>query len=165
MRLIYLLLLSFLIVIAYSCTDKKEPKKTDELKVQNDTLQAEIQTDTIGLSLFWKEFKELAISENYPGLARISFFPFLNHGTYITKEEFHKVRFPDYILEDIKKSGNPVKSQMVFEEGVDSKGDIVESPFKEKAEQPVFEVDLNGASLYFAKVDGKFVFIGLLYGE
>lgn len=161
----YFLLISFLTILAYSCTDRKEPKNREVANNQSDTMQAEIQTDTIGLSLFWKEFKELAISENYPGLARISFFPFLNHGTYITKEEFHKVRFPDYILEDIKKSGNPVKSPMVFEEGVDSKGDVVESPFKSGDDQPVFEVDLNGASLYFAKVDEKFVFIGLLYGE
>ena len=161
----YLFMVSFLTILAYSCLDKKEQINSDASGNQTDTLKAEILTDTIGLSLFWNEFKELAISENYPGLSRISFFPFLNHGTYITKEEFQKVRFPDYILEDIKNSVKPVKSEMVFEEGVDSKGDIVESPFKVKAEQPVFEVDLNGASLYFAKVDEKFVFIGLLYGE
>ncbi|HAQ38750.1 MAG TPA: hypothetical protein PLU49_15205 [Saprospiraceae bacterium] len=165
MRLKYLLLISFLIVIAYSCTDKKEPKKTDDQEVQNDTLQAEIQTDTIGLSVFWKEFKMLALKENYGKLAEISFFPFLNHGSYITKEEFMDIRFPDYILEDIKKSAYPVRSEMVFEEGVDSNGDVVESPFKGGDEEPVFEVDLNGASLYFAKVDEKFVFVGLLYGE
>lgn len=90
---------------------------------------------------------------------------FLNHGNYISKEEFSGIRFPDYILEDIAKSGSPVKSQMIFEEGVDSKGDVVESAFNGNAEWPVYEVDLNGASLYFSRVEEQFVFIGLLYGE
>ncbi len=165
MWLRYLLLISFLIVISYSCSEKKEPKNMDDQEVRNDTLQAEIQTDTIGLSEFWKEFKMLALKENYGKLAEISYFPFLNHGSYITKEEFFDIRFPDYILEDIKKSGFPVKSEMVFEEGVDSRGDVVESPVKGGDDQPVYEVDLNGASLYFAKLEDKFVFIGLMYGE
>jgi len=77
-------------------------------------------------------------------------------------QEFFLGHFAD---NHFKKSNSPVKSDMIFEEGVDTRGNIVESPFNGDEEWPVFAVDLNGASLYFSKIDGKFVFIGLLYGE
>jgi len=154
-----------MLMIAYSCAEKKEQKNGAENAIKADIGKSDIQSDTVGLYLFWEEFKSLAMKGDFLQLAEISYFPFLNHGSFITKKEFYDVRFPDYILEDIKKSNSPVKSDMIFEEGVDSRGNIVESPFNGDEEWPVFAVDLNGASLYFSKIDGKFVFIGLLYGE
>jgi hypothetical protein len=122
-------------------------------------------SDYSDLKIFWKYFKEAAISKDYKKLFEQTYFPFLNHGTYLYKKDFDRFTFPDYIIDDIKKAKSPVKSSMMFGGGTDSNGNLVNVDFNYKTKCDLYEVDLGGPAIYFSKINGQYKFIAILYGE
>ncbi len=142
-------------------------QSTNETKSQNtDKNEAVIQnSDFSDVKIFWKFFKNAAISEDYKMLSEQTYFPFLNHGTYLYKKDFDLFPFPDYILAAIKKAKPPVKSSMAFGGGTDSNGNMVNVDFNYKTKCDLYEVNLGGPAIYFSKVEGQYKFIAILYGE
>lgn len=122
-------------------------------------------SDLSDLKIFWEYFKKAAISKDYKKLSEQTYFPFLNHGTYLYKKDFDRFTFPDYIIDNIKKAKSPVKSSMMFGGGSDSNGNSVHVDFNYKTKCDLYEVDLGGPAIYFSKVNGQYKFIAILYGE
>jgi len=122
-------------------------------------------SDFSDLKIFWEFFKKAVTSKDYKMLSEQTYFPFLNHGTYLHKKDFDSFTLPDYIIVAIKKAKPPIKSSMMFGGGSDSNGNIVNVDFNYKTKCELYEVGLGGPAIYFSKVNGKYKFIAILYGE
>jgi len=114
------------------------------------------------LDTFWEGFQKTIVTQDYSTLSDLTFYPFLNHGFYLSEQEFSELRFPEYIIEAIGSAGLPVKSSMMFGGGSDIEGNFVDVDF---SGSEILEVDLDGPAIYFAEIDGKYKFIAILYGE
>lgn len=134
---------------------KEEMLNSDKLSSPN--------IDTSDLLTFWEEFKSAVISDDYNKISQLTYFPFLQQNKYIYADDFKMFRFETGYVNAIKKTANPVKSNMFFGGGMDINGNPVTVTFKEGT---LFEVNMNdGPAIYFAKVNGVFRFIAILYGE
>jgi hypothetical protein len=110
---------------------------------------------------FWLGFKSCIKSNNYNEIQKMTFFPFLNHMTYINADEFSNFRLPDYILQLLDKV-KPKKSKMSFSSGSDKEGNIVKVDFPKGS---LYEVNFDGPIIYFSKVNGEYKFVAIIYGE
>jgi hypothetical protein len=121
------------------------------------------QHDDIGR--FWTDFRQTALSDSREEMAALMHFPFLKHGAYLHQSDFPYFFFTDEQLAAVTDHSGPVKSSMFFGGGEDLYGELVEVDFPE-ADSDMHELDLGDEGiLYFAKVDGRYRFIAVLYGE
>jgi hypothetical protein len=51
---------------------------------------------------------------------------------------------------------------MSFSSGIDTKGNIVKVDFPKGS---LYEVNFEGPTIYFSKVNGDYKFVAILYGE
>jgi hypothetical protein len=114
------------------------------------------------LNSFWKNFQKTMVNEDYSALREFTYFPFLNHGFYLSEQEFSELSFPDYIIEAVGNAETPVKSSMWFNGGSDMDGNPVDVDF---TGSEIFEVNLDGPAIYFTEIEGNYKFIAILYGE
>lgn len=129
----------------------------------NSDNQSSLNTDNSDLLMFWEEFKSAVITDDYNKVSNLTYFPFLQQNNYIYADDFKTFRFETGNVSAIKKAAKPVKSNMFFGGGMDSNGNPVNVTFNEGT---VYEVDMNdGPAIYFAKVNGVFRFIAVVYGE
>lgn len=139
-------------------TDSKKiatEEKKDTYKNQTASGRDNVKTSVTNksysdLTEFWNDFKKFALAGEYDKITEMTYFPFLHQSSEMSKSEFKEFRFTETFLNGMKTKKVPKKSEMMF------------SGFKSGE---LYEVDYNGQSLYFAKVDGDWKFIGLLYEE
>lgn len=107
-------------------------------------------TSYTDISEFWNDFKKYALAGDYDMIEEMTYFPFLHQSAEMSRSDFKEFRFTEHFLDGMKTKKTPKQSEMMF------------SGFQSSE---LYEVDYQGQALYFAKVNGSWKFIGLLYGE
>jgi len=120
-----------------------------------------INSPNQNIDSFWLRFKTCIKSNDYSEIQKMTFFPFLNHMTYLNAGDFNNFRLPDYILPLLDKV-KPKESKMSFSSGSDKDGNIVKVNFPIGS---LHEVNFDGATIYFSKVNGEYKFVAILNGE
>ena len=145
--------------IVVSWTEEKIYSKTYSLIYPT---QTNSKTDYSNLNTFWTDFKNAALKKNKSKISQLTYFPFLKHGRYLTKEKFADYDLPDFVINPLKTAKAPVKSSMAFGGGSDGEGNSVTVNFPAGS---LYEVSLGGPTLYFSKVNGEYKFVAVLYAE
>ncbi len=110
---------------------------------------------------FWKRLSAAISANDRETLRELSAFPFLIQNEYIAESDFGRFELSNELIEEAGKAV-PQPSSMFFGGGMMGDQTVDAPPYEEGS---MYEADIGGPALYFAKVKGEYRLLGILYGE